>query len=205
MEDIDKSQAEYFLGKMYMDYPELEKLFIKAIKGEFINNNSANSEESNLYRVTKNNEELFTKYFQIIGYKLKVDDGFCYFTSTYNSIKDEGISSTDKPQINGIVQCLEIFNFLKTINNNFGTLRDMEFQISSIEDAVNNNSEFSMMIPDNKKNADTNRKHIENIINTLKKNGYVEEINKSEQKFKTLNSLQYLIDIVYRVDIEGES
>jgi len=204
MNDLQISQMEMLLTDMRRDYPELKKIYEKAINAEFINVNSSNTGESALYKIIVNNQELIKRYFMIIGYELCMENGYCYFIGTIDSEKDEQVTAEDKKEIRDLVQCLQIFALLKNINNNFGVIKDFEFNISNIEMAINNNAEYRAMISLNEKNENSYRKYIEKQINILKNNGYIEEISKKEGKYKTLNSLDYLIKKAELIDIREE-
>jgi len=204
MNDLQLNQAEMLLGVMKRDYPELKKIYEKAINAEFINVNSSNAGEPALYKTIVNNQKLMKRYFMIIGYELCMENGYCYFIGTIDSEKDEQVSAEDKKEIRDLVQCLQIFALFKNINNNFGVVKDFQFNISNIEMAINDNAEYRAMISLNEKSENSYRKYIERQVNILKNNGYLEEINKKEGKYKTLNSLDYLIRKAELIDIREE-
>ena len=137
----------------------------------------------------------------MIGYELCMKNGYCYFLGTIESEKDENVSVQDRKEIKDLVQCMQIFALFKNINNSFGLIRDFEFNISNLEMAINDNAEYRAMISLENKNEDSYRKYIEKQVNILKANRYVEEIEKKEGKYKTLNSFDYLIDRINTIEI----
>ena len=201
MTDMQINQAEISLDDMRNSFPEFRQIFQKALNADFINANSSNIGEPALYKIIVNNQKLIKKFFLMIGYELCMRNGYCYFLGTIESEKDESVNAQDRKEIKDLVQCLQIFALFKNINNNFGLIRDFEFNISNLEMAINNNAEYRAMISLENKNEDSYRKYIEKQVAILKSNGYVEEIEKKEGKYKTLNSFDYLIDRINTIEI----
>jgi len=204
MNDIQITQTETMLEELRREFPELKKIFKKAVNGEFINENSLKSGESNLYRLIVNNANLVKQYFMVIGYELYIDKGFCYFLNTIDNIKDEKINPQDRKEINALVSCMAAFAFFKNINNNFGVIKDFEFTISNIENEMINNPLTQTVIQKSDKNV-SYRKYIETQLKHLKNNGYIEEVSSKEGKYKTLNSLFYLVDRINSLEILSEN
>lgn len=201
MTDMQINQAEISLDDMRNSFPEFRQIFHKALNADFINANSTTIGEPALYKIIVNNQKLIKKFFVMIGYELCMKNGYCYFLGTIESEKDENVSVQDRKEIKDLVQCMQIFALFKNINNNFGLIRDFEFNISNLEMAINDNAEYRAMISLENKNEDSYRKYIEKQVNILKANGYVEEIEKKEGKYKTLNSFDYLIDRIKTIEI----
>jgi len=195
------NQVEISLDDMRNSFPEFRQIFQKALNADFINVNSSRIGEPALYKIIANNQKLIKKFFVMIGYELCMRNGYCYFLGTVENEQDENVSAQDRKEIKDLVQCMQIFALFKNINNNFGLIRDFEFNISNLEMAINDNAEYRAMISLENKNEDSYRKYIEKQVNILKSNGYVEEIEKKEGKYKTLNSFDYLIDRINTIEI----
>ncbi len=204
MNDTNIAQAEYYLEQTRSNFPELRKVFDKLSSGDFINKNSNDLKEIALYRSIYNNPTIFKKYFYTLGFELIIENGYCYFTNRIEEERDENASSRDNPQINKILNALVIFNFFKTILNNFGTIEGFEFNISTLEDAVNSNAEYRDLIPSKSKDPQSNRKSIESMLSSFQKFGYIDEVEKKEGRYKTLSSLDYLKNILSQITLEDE-
>lgn len=204
MNDIQLNQIEISLEDLRRTYPEIKKIFEKAVHGEFINANSSTPGEPSLYKIIINNVNIIKNYFMIIGYELRIEKGYCYFLGTIESESDETTNSQDRKEIKELIGCMSAFALLKNINNNFGLIEGFEFTLSNIEAEITNDPSYDAMLPTTSKTDDSYRKHIERMISLLKSNGFVEEVSKKERKYKTLNSFAYLVERVESLEIYGE-
>lgn len=204
MNDLQINQIEVSLEELRRTYPEIKKIFEKAIHGEFINANSSTPGESSLYKTIVNNTNLIKQYFMIIGYELRLEKGYCYFLATIESENDETANLQDRKEIKGLVGCMSAFALLKNVNNNFGLIDGFEFTLSTIEMEIANDPIYDTIIPMRSNGDDSYRKYIEKLISLLKLHGYIEEVSKKEKRYKTLNSFSYLVERVDNLEIIGE-
>jgi len=205
MNDMQINQAEIYLEEIKRNFPEFKKIFSKATNAEYINENSKNIGELSLYKFILNKQEIIKRYFSIIGYELQLRKGYCYFVSSLESENDEKVDASDRKNIKDIVVCLQIYGLLKNINNNFGLVKGLEFSISSIESAVSQDPRLKTMIKINDKSKESYRKYIEKQIWILRSNGFIEEINKREGTYKTLNSFEVLNELIKSIETPEDS
>lgn len=192
------------LREFRIEFPESIKIFNTLSSGNFINKSSSSLEEQRHYKTLTSNSSIFKEYFLIIGFELIMEDGYCYFVDKIISANDEKVTGENQTQISKIVEFLEIFILLKTVFNSVDLVDSFEFTISKLEEAINNNSEYKSKVPSLNK-SDSNRKAIENILAKFSSGGFIEEINKKEGRYKTLDCLKYIINIAHSIDIVEEN
>lgn len=184
-------------------FPETSKIFNTLALGNYINKNSSKTEERRYYKILIDNSSIFKEYFSLIGFALIIEDGYCYFTDKSTFDSDEKINGETNSQIDKYLEYVYIYTFLKAIHNYLDANVGYEFTISGIEDAVNNNSELKSQMPVFNKN-DTNRKAIETILSRFVAGGFIEEINKKDGRYRTLDCLQRLVLLIKNTDLIEE-
>lgn len=192
------------LHEFRIEFPETIKIFNTLSSGGFINKSSSNLEEQRHYKTLTTNGNVFKEFFSLIGFELIIEDGYCYFVDRINSFNDEKITSENQTQIGKVVDFLQIFILLKAVFNSIDLVDRFEFTIGKLEEAINNNNEYKSKVP-NLNKSESNRKAIENSLSKFSSAGFIEEINKKDGRYRTLDSLKYIINIAHSIDIFEEN
>jgi triacylglycerol esterase/lipase EstA (alpha/beta hydrolase family) len=170
----------------------LQKLYQMILKGEFINENSSKRGNSELYEAVVEQEKEVREYFRIIGYALIRREGYFYFAH------DDAPNT--QSALEKIVDYIDIANFLKMLDSNFGV--GYRFRLDSVENLLNNNIELQEILAQMKGlQANTNRESVQKIVDRLRKDGFVEEQNSANGEYVVLNSYDYIEAFLSEVEI----
>jgi hypothetical protein len=170
----------------------IEKIYQNILKGNFINENSSKNGNSELYEAIMLKESEVRAYFRPIGYQLMKREGYFYFAHDGAS---DSVSALER-----MVDYIDIASFLRTVDSNFSM--GYRFRLSSIENQLNNNIELQDLAHKMKGiNAKDNREFIQKIIERLKKDGFLEEVNSTNSEYIILNSYEYIENFLGEVEI----
>lgn len=170
----------------------IEKIYQIILKGAYINENSSKNGNSEIYDALRSKESELRAYFRPLGYALIRGEGYYYFA------RDD--ASDGEAALEQIVDYIEIANFLKTIDANFGV--GYRFMLTSMEHQLNSNLELQELALKMKGvRADDNREFIQKIVDKLRKDGFVEETNAKSSEFIVLNSYEYIETFLGEVEI----
>ena len=171
---------------------QMEKIYQTILKGNFINENSTKNGNSEMYDSIMSKESELRAYFKPIGYVLIKREGYFYFAHDDAS---DSVSALEK-----IVDYIDIASFLRTLDSNFSV--GYRFRLTSIENQLNNNIELQELAYKMKGiSAKDNREFIQKIIEKLKKDGFVEEINSTNGDYIILNSYEYIETFLGEVEV----
>ena len=183
---------------MLIDTEELVPQYIKKIynlilRGAFINENSYRDGNSKLYEVIDEKESEIRAYFKPLGYLLIRRSGYFYFAS------DDALEKESMLEL--MVDYIDIVDFLKTLDNNFGV--GYRFTVASIENRLSSGSielqeSLSKMRGVSSKNY---REFSQKIVDKLRKNGFIEEIDSKRNEYLVLNSYEYIESLLKEVEI----
>ena len=170
----------------------IEKIYQNILKGSFINENSSKDGNSELYEAIMLKESEIRAYFKPIGYILMKREGYFYFA---HDGAGDSVSALEK-----MVDYIEIASFLRTVDSNFSV--GYRFRLNSIENQLNNNIELQELAHKMKGiNAKDNREFIQKIIEKLKKDGFLEEVNSVNSEYIILNSYEYIENFLGEVEV----
>jgi len=170
----------------------IEKLYQHILKGNFINENSSKSGNSELYNAIISKESELRAYFKPIGYVLIRREGYFYFA---HDDAPDSISALEK-----VVDYIDIASFLRTIDSNFSV--GYRFSLTSMENQLNINIELQDLAHKMKWIvAKDNRDFLEKIIDRLRKDGFVEELNSTKAEYIILNSYDYIEAFLNEVEV----
>jgi len=170
----------------------LQKIYQTILKGEFINENSSKKGNNEIYEAITSKEIEVREYFRAIGYILMRREGYFYFAHDDASNTPSGLER--------IVDYIDIANFLKMLDSNFGV--GYRFRLDSVENLLNNNIELQEVVFQMKGlNANTTREYIQKIVDRLKKDGFVEEQNSTNSEYVVLNSYDYIESFLNEVEV----
>ena len=170
----------------------IQKIYANILKGAFINENSTKNANAEIYDAIVTKEEEIRAYFKPIGYILMRRAGYFYFAHDEAS---DGEASLQK-----IVDYIDIVNLLKTLDNNFNV--GHRFKLSSIENQLNASIELQELAKKMRGiSSKNNREFVQKIVEKLKKDGFVEEINSTNAEYLVLNSYDYIELFLSEVEV----
>ena len=170
----------------------IERIYQAILRGDFINENSAKNGNCELFEAIASKEAQLRAYFRVIGYELMCREGYYYFAH-------DGASHS-RATLEKMVDYIEIANFLKTVDANFGV--GYKFSLPSLENQLNINIELQELAHKMKGiKAKDNREFIEKTIEKLKKDGFVEEGNVTRAEYIVLNSYEYIETFLNEVEV----
>jgi len=170
----------------------IKKVYENILKGNFINENSFKNGNSELYEAIMLQESEVRAYFETIGYILIKREGYFYFAHDGAS---DSVSALEK-----MVDYIDIASFLKTVDSNFGV--GYRFRLNSIENQLNNSIELQDLAYKMKGiNANDNREFVQKIVEKLKKDGFLEEVNSTNSEYIILNSYDYIESFLNEVEV----
>lgn len=187
---MDLSQLE--------EYTEIFQVIERCrVDGKFINENSGDFEIKEAYNFILQFTQEVKTYYSIIGYTLVSGNGFFYFiVKEYESIP--------KSYINGYVDYIEIYRFLKLLNANIGSSDGGPYSASNMETRLNEDIELKTMIDKMSflKKRSTNREAIDSIIMRLKQDGFAQSVGNRTGEFLILRSFRFIEDIIEDIEYE---
>lgn len=170
----------------------IQRIYQDILKGNFINENSSKNGNSEIYEAIVSKESELRAYFKPIGYILIRGEGYFYFA---HDGAPDSVSALEK-----IVDYIDIAHFLRTVDSNFGV--GYRFSLNSVESHLNANMELQEQAQKMKGIlAKDNREFLEKIIDRLKKDGFVEEVNSAASEYIILNSYDYIEAFLNEVEV----
>lgn len=172
-------------------------IFETLSKGRFINANSTDSEQRELYTAIENNLEFLSSYFEPIGFQLEVGDGYYYF-----SRKEEKVGIERK--INAAFRWIDMLDFFTTFHNGFAP--GLQFYTTELQEQVRVNGLLRTKLQDmNAKSGGTSvRDQIEALLKTMDREGFIEKVDELDATWKVTAAFHYLQQMVLAIDIIEE-
>jgi hypothetical protein len=174
-----------------------ERIFETLSKGGFISSNSSNTEMCDLYNTVSENFEVLEEYFGAIGFRLEAGNEYYHFTR-YE------IKADIERKLENAYKWIDLLDFFKTYNPAFGP--SMKLSPSAIAEQCKVNSELKLKLDGMKKiTGDENLPgRIRKLLETLKKDDFVELENEDLDAWKVLTSIHYLERLVELINIQGD-
>lgn len=173
----------------------IDEIFEKLSGGNFICSNSVEKDTRELFDIIEKKQDILLEYFSKIGFRLEKGEGYYYFSKDYKG--------SDEKKLEKFYDYIDLLDFLKSFNSNFSS----GFQFSSSEIAQQCSVDLNLKEKLNELRKDKTKNNIEkarDIIRELRSNGFIEQVNPDEEKFKVLSSFSYLENIILAINIEGD-
>lgn len=173
------------------------RIFETLSKGRFVNSNSNDPEQRELYTAIENNAEFLSGYFEPIGFVLEQGDGYFYF-----SRKEEKVTIDRK--LNAAFKWIDILDFFTTFHNGFAP--GLQFYVSELESQVHLNGLLRTKLQDmEKKGSDASAKdQIDSLLKTMEREGFIEKTDEFDGTWKVTAAFHYLQQMVLAIDIHDE-
>lgn len=185
------------------DYKEeFETIEEARLGGKFICENSLEVSMQNAYKLISLNKSIIEYYYSILSYRIVFESGFCYFVKEHKT--DSEATRYDKQFLDNFIEYIDIHKFLKTLDSSFISENNYTFNISALEERLNNDMELKTTA--NKmafiKKKSTHREFLEQLLVKLRNDGFVESFNSREGKYRLLKSYKYIEDIIEGIVID---
>ena len=178
---------------MNLDKANVSKIFHILKDGKFLCQNSPKKEEVALFEYLSRHYEELREYFSYIDIDLKLQSGFCYFSSMSNK----------EQKLNSILELVDIVSFLFEITPSFDV--GYRFFQSDLSHAIKDDAVLLKKLHKIKSlntNADTLEAKLTTLIQKLEKKGFVALENEYMDMYVVLNSFEYLISFFNKVEIQ---
>ncbi len=176
---------------------QTERIFEALIKGRFINANSNDTEQRELYTAIENNIDLLSSHFAPIGFQLEQGDGYFFF-----SRKEEKV--TIETKLRAAFKWIDRLDFFTTFHNGFAP--GLQFYSSDIAKEVTVNGLLRTKLQDmqTKGGETTARDQIEAMLKSMEREGFVEKVDDFDGRWKVTAALHYMQQMVLAIDIHEE-
>jgi len=163
-------------------------------KGQFI---CSLGKHSHLYDLLciEDNFKALSEYFHLIGFELESGNGYFYFSR----INETNTDITEK--LLQFERYLDILDFFAGLDNKIRV--GDTFTPAKIAEECTDNPVLRLKL----KNISSNKRDdniiniIRNIAEKLEKESFIEKIDEDEERYKVLDSFQYLEQIVMQIQI----
>jgi hypothetical protein len=170
------------------------RLFARLCKGEnlLLSRNGPGQDAELFQQVEAGDEDACRAYFDILGLHLERGDGCYYFTAE------------DDPQVNieakldRMVRLVRLLDFFSTHVENFG--EGQIFSASTLAARCNGDTKAERFLQDTTKGS-TYPERIENLLQSLVRQGYLSDYDPSRQEYRVLSGINYLFEFADRIEI----
>lgn len=171
------------------------EVFQRLSKGQFISENSVDTEIRSIYNDIEENQVEYEEYFKKIDFYLSAGDGYYYF-----SRKEPKVVIENKLQ--SLFSWIDYIDFLKTYDTTFDA--GTQFTIANIEVRINNDPELKDKLTNLFLDKKSNREKLEALTSELTKVGFAEETNISEGRYQITSAFKYIEQIIACINIDEE-
>lgn len=169
-------------------------IFDKLSKGHFINSNSVDADQRELYTVVENHFDELAEYFSHIGFQLEQGDEYFYFSRQEDKVSMER-------KIQRAFKWIDIVDFFTTFNNSFAP--GFHFSPGQITEEVRVNGLLSTKLQELSKDSSTGsaKEQVQKLIEQLEREGFVEQVDEFYDDYKVMASFHYLENLVMAIEI----
>lgn len=172
-------------------------IFEKLSKGQFINANSNDPEQRELFAAIETHFNELAEYFRQIGFLLEQGDDYFYFSRHEDKVSIERKLTT-------AFKWIDIVDFFKTFNNGFAP--GFRFSPDQINEEVKVNGLLENKLQQLNKQANTgsSREQIQKLINELEREGFAEKIDEYYDQYKVMAAFHYLENLILAIEVYDE-
>lgn len=168
-------------------------------KGNFINSNSINSSQRELYSVLENqdNFENLSKVFKQIGFQLEAGDGYFYFS------REEDKAGIER-KIRTAFEWIDILDFFTTFHTGFAP--GFRFYTSEILQQLRVNGLLDNTLQEmNSQGRDrSSKEQIDSILKRMEREGYIEKVDEFHDYWKVTSALDYLQKLILALELPDD-
>jgi hypothetical protein len=176
---------------------QTKEIFEMLSKGQFICSNSNEERKRKLYNVLEDRFEDLSEYFAVLNFKLEQGEEYFYFT------REEAKPDIER-KIEAAYRWIDIIDFLKTFDNNFGP--GLHFTPADILVKQNVDVEIKNKLEGLKRHTheDKQVESLNKILKWLDDNNFIELENEITNSYKVLSSFKYLELLILSINIPEE-
>jgi hypothetical protein len=176
--------------------PIARRLFARLCRGEnLLLSRNGSSEDADLFARLEADDGPCRIFFETIGYRLEKSDNCYYFTA------DEEPQANQEAKLERMIRLVRILDFLSTHIENFG--EGQVFSAPALAARCNNDPKAERFLQYVGKGA-TNTDRLENLLQSLVRQGYLSDYDASRQEYRVLSAINYIFEFADRIQIHGE-
>jgi hypothetical protein len=178
--------------------PIARRLFARLCRGDnLLLSSNGPSEDADIFARLEGGEEgLCRTFFDTLGFHLQKSDNCYYFTA-----EDEPQANLEM-KLERMIRLVRTLDFLSTHIENFG--EGQVFSAPALAARCNNDPKAERFLQYVGKGA-TNTDRLENLLQSLVRQGYLSEYDPSRQEYRVLSAINYLLEFTDRIEIPGEA
>jgi len=172
------------------------RLFSRLCKGDnLLLSRNGPSEDAQLFEQVEADEEPCRQYFDILGYRLQRGDNCYYFTT-----QDEPQANLES-KLDRMIRLVRLLDFFSSRVENFS--EGQIFSASTLAARCNGDTKAERFLQEMGK-GDTNQERLENLLQTLVRQGYLSDYDTNRQEYRVLSAINYIFAFADRIEIHGE-
>lgn len=173
------------------------RIFEELSKGHFINANSNDAVQRELYTVVENHFDDLTPYFLQIGFELQAGDGYYYFS------RQEEKADIER-KVSAAYKWIDILDFFNTFNNGFAP--GYRFYTSQLLEEVRVNGLLRNKLEELSGRSDNKpaREKIDSLLKKMLREGFIEKIDEHDDAYKVTAALHYLEQLILAIEVPEE-
>ena len=177
--------------------PIAQRLFSRLCRGDnLLLSRNGSSEDADLFIRLESDEPACKTFFEKIGFKLQKSDNCYYFTA------DEEPQVNLEMKLERMIRLVRILDFLSSHVENFG--EGQVFSAPTLAARCNNDPKAERFLQYAGKGA-TNTDRLENLLQSLVRQGYLSAFDVSRQEYRVLSAINYIFEFADRIQIQGET
>jgi DNA-binding PadR family transcriptional regulator len=176
---------------------QTSKIFEVLSKGYFINSNSNDPVQRELYGVTEAHRDELEQYFKQIGFELEQGDEYFYFS------RKEDKAAIER-KIKKAYDWIDILDFFKTFNNGFAP--GYRFYTSQLVEETRVNGLLRNKLNElGSQQEGTAKSQIDKILGRLERDGFIEKVDEFTETWKVTAALHYLERLILAIEVPEEN
>ncbi len=174
------------------------RIFESLSKGNFVNSNSSDLEQRELYEIVDQYFDDLKEHFSFINFILERGDEYFYFSRSEAKVDLER-------KLEAAYKWIDIIDFFKTYTNSFAP--GFRFSPAAIAEQCKVDAVLKMKLEGLRRHANEEKflERIRSITEQLRRQGFVEMENEILDSWKVLASFHYLENLILMIDIPEET
>jgi hypothetical protein len=172
------------------------RLFSRLCRGDnLVLSRNGPGEDAQLFEQVEADEEPCRQYFDILGYRLQRGDNCYYFTT-----QDEPQANLET-KLDRMIRLVRLLDFFSSHVETFS--EGQIFSASTLAARCNGDTKAERFLQEVGK-GDNNQERLENLLQTMVRQGYLSDYDTNRQEFRVLSAINYIFAFADRIEIQGE-
>lgn len=178
--------------------PMAKRLFSRLCKGDnlLLSRNGA-GEDAELFELVEMDEEPCRQYFEILGFKLQRGDNYYYFAA------EDDPQANLEAKLDRMVRLVRLLDFFTTHVESFG--EGQIFSATTLAARCNGDTKAERFLQETAKGGTNNQERLDLILQSLVRQGYFSEYEKTRQEYRVLSAINYLFEFADRIEIQNDN